>query len=701
MFDFIRARSQSLGAAVLATALLLPGAGFAQGDATSPPASPAFAPPAGDAYTDLSLSDLLGLKLSVASIQGKTRFETPSTVSVIDRETIERFNFQTLMEALETVAGMDIQRTSSRLDMPTSRGILQAHYPNKVLLMIDGIPAWMPVTGELTLGRIDIALVDHIEILRGPASVLYGTNAYSGAINVVLRKPKDADGTSGMVGAGLGTYYALRSNGIVAMREGKLSVTAGGGYSSEEGSLQEHLDSAGQYGHYRDFRNPESMFMNVEYANHRVLLNAYRERQTKLGNDPTYAAGWGDPQTLWGTLVDYGYRANVTDKVLLRADAHYDWNGKTFSREKGMNVRSDVKGWRAGGNAALNAKLMPWFSLEGGVDFDYRVSAMYRNYRAIEAQTISDCNLLDKRAYEYAGFAQGEFTWGPLSALAGTRLTKNEFYGANLSSRGTVVYAINKTNSLKLIAGQSFRAPSLFEVNFLNTPGRTTSGNPDVKPETSTSFELAYLTAVGNLFGQALVYYATYDNLLYRQPYTKDEPVTLADGDLSTKNVVRYENGKAFHALGAELELNYRGKHFDAFSSYTLILGDSGDRMDANKDHYNFKYIPKHKYSGGVGLNYAGFFVSGVVNVRSTVNGPSVLTNGAWVQSGKIDSELAVDANVGYRTAIRGKKMRHVVSVKNLTNASLEGPEYVDLAMKSIPGWRESRRISYTFTLDF
>ena len=59
---------------------------------------------------------------------------------------------------------------------------------NGALILIDGAPTWMAVTGEGTLDRIDISHLERIEVLRGPASVVYGSNAYSGAINLVLRQ---------------------------------------------------------------------------------------------------------------------------------------------------------------------------------------------------------------------------------------------------------------------------------------------------------------------------------------------------------------------------------------------------------------------------------------------------------------------------------------------------------------------------------
>ncbi|TPW14461.1 MAG: iron complex outermembrane recepter protein, partial [bacterium] len=140
----------------------------------------------------LPLEDLLKVPVEVASVTAETVFKTPSTVSVIDREMIRRYQFHSIAEAVETVAGFSVGRTYLKRNLPTSRGILQDHYANKVLVMINGIPAWHAVTGEGSLDRIGIEEVQRIEVLKGPASVLYGTNAYSGAVNLVLRDGKQS-----------------------------------------------------------------------------------------------------------------------------------------------------------------------------------------------------------------------------------------------------------------------------------------------------------------------------------------------------------------------------------------------------------------------------------------------------------------------------------------------------------------------------
>ncbi len=124
-----------------------------------------------------ALLELLNTPIAVASSKGDNLFTAPSTVSFMDRDFLMRYGVQTLAEAVDLAAGMSVSRGPLRIDQPTSRGVLQDTYANRVLLLINGVSTWNALSGDMTLARIPIQDVERIEILKGPASVLYGSNA--------------------------------------------------------------------------------------------------------------------------------------------------------------------------------------------------------------------------------------------------------------------------------------------------------------------------------------------------------------------------------------------------------------------------------------------------------------------------------------------------------------------------------------------
>src|SRR5512133_1886641 len=216
-----------------------------------------------------------------------------------------------------------------------------------------------------------------------------------------------------------------------------------------------------------------------------------------------------------------------------------------------------------------------------------------------------------RHVHESSLFAQAAYSPGRLRLLGGTRYTNNEIFGSNLSSRGSAIFTVNPANSVKAIVGQSYRAPSLFEFYF-QTPTNTTYGNLELEPETSTSYELAYLTRHGNFFAQVLGYHAVYDDKIFR---TRRFPNSATD-----KSTI-YVNGASFDASGLEVEARYElPSSANLFLNYYYVNGSSGDRVAA-EDHYNFKYIPKNTAALGLAKNIDRWLVSAVVNYTGATRG--------------------------------------------------------------------------------
>jgi outer membrane receptor protein involved in Fe transport len=675
-----------VGTSVPALVLVL-GIGLGPGVAhASPPRCPVAKPPPPTDLSDLSIEELLDVKTTVATTRETSVFATPSTVAVIDRETIERYNFRTVSEALQILAGFASWKTTSWSSLPTSRWILQAHYPDKILVMIDGVATWTPVLGEARVDRINIDDVERIEVLRGPGSVLYGSNAYTGAINIVLRCQSQPDTLSGTAYAGAGIKQEMLAGGNMLLDDGDLKMFVGGGGHDEYGDQRTFTDAEGITGSYRDYSAWSDFVLSASYHGHSFLFSAYKSERTKLGKDPTFADGWGDPELSHGYLASYGYAFAPSDRLELRTGTTFDWSQRMFSREAGYDLRTSVIGWRGAAFVKAILSLPGDVTVEVGSDADYRRSQEYWIYQETTQESISQSNLRHRHLYEASAYAQVGGSLGDLGLLAGTRFTHDQVFGNNLSSRLSGVYRFDPGNSLKLIVGQSFRAPTLFELYFLDDK-RTTSGEPGLRPETSSSFELAYLTAFHGLFAQALVYHALYDHNIHREPQPIGTP--LADGQPSMiEGASKYVNAPRFQATGVEVELTFRGGPFASFASYGYVLGSGGD--------FNFRYVPAHKAVLGLALSWRGLFGSLVGVYLSPMEGPVADVSGRQ----DIPGQTRVDANLGYTHYVHGKRVRHVISAKNLTSAHTVVPEYVDLVLRAIP-YDPLLRLSYLLTVDF
>jgi len=528
---------------------------------------------------------------------------------------------------------------------------------------------------------------------------LRGTNAYSGAINLVLKDSGNQDGSSSNITLGVGEHKGKRLGINHRYKKDEFELFFALNIFDEDGELEQLTDSDGIEGSFYDFRNNTNSTLKLTYNQHALLLNYYEEQQSKLGVDPLYAKALGRPQTLSGYLLNYNLSSSINEQFNLESGVSYDFNEREFPK-RGIDDPLDkdlvsiVKGYRFSAYSKGIYEYSEQISFDFGVDYDKRVNLEYISVNPTSGDPAVGANLEDREIDEYSLFTQAEYRRSKFTYLLGSRYTHNQFYDDNVSSRGTILYEINQRNSLKFIAGQSYRAPSSFEV-FFQSASNSLSGNANLEPEKSTSIEIAYLTQFNELFVQTVIYHAEYENKIYRQRvFTLDQPnLELADGTLLSEtgrsSTLYYQNGNTFSTQGLELEVKYRFKHGNLFSNYSYTEGNNND--DLGDDHYNFKYPPKSKLISGVSYSRSGYFTSAILTYYSSMQAvtETIAAQSKW------------DLNFGYRQQYNKHKIRHVFSVKNLFDDEISGPDYVDReeTFQTIR-WGQSRHISYTFSMD-
>jgi outer membrane receptor protein involved in Fe transport len=636
--------------------------------------------PGDDDFASLSLEDLMQISISVASLKEASILDSPSMVTVIDRDMIEEYNLQSVAEAVNLVAGMGVLRTYLKRDLPTARGVLQDHYANKVLVLIDGVPTWHAVTGEGAMARVDIHDVERIEVLKGPASVLYGTNAYSGAINIVLRS---AESTRPGLQMGVAENMGFRAGGHYVAENESGRVFLSGNAVDDNSQDITFVDESGTSGLVEEYIRSRNFTGQVTAGHHSFMVNAYRVDESYLGVTPSFAAGAGKPHILEGVLGNYTFAVPVGQKTKIDTGLVYDWNSRDLSRSADDVVRASIIGDRVLVFGKAVADLSERFNLEGGVDLERRTSSEYRNYNTRTDETLADNNMKGREVDEYSGFVQLGYTVPRFRVVVGARYTDNELFGNDLSTRATLVFKAGSKSSVKLNAGQSYRVPSLFELYF-QTPTNTVWGNTALEPEKNDTIELAYLGSFGNLFIETLVYHAEYKDRIFR---TRRYPNFIGDpNDTSTI----YVNGDDFSADGVELSLRYQqAEGVNAFLNYTYTDGDDGDLIEGT-DHYNFKYIPEHAVAGGIALKVKRFLVSGVATYQSEVGAPLE----------DIGGQTTFDLTLGFRHRTGAVLLRHYLSCKNIADDEVLIPEYVRLQINDVPSGY-GRRISYNLQLEF
>lgn len=150
-------------------------------------------------FLDLSLEELMNIKVVTASKRLEGQESAPAVMQVISRTDIRRYGARNLVDVLDRATNLQV--VGSNLypqNRVAIRGVMQTHIDNKILFLINGRPLRDALQGgknmDLYMG-LPVSAIERIEIIRGPGSVIYGTNAFSGVINVVTFKGKTENET--------------------------------------------------------------------------------------------------------------------------------------------------------------------------------------------------------------------------------------------------------------------------------------------------------------------------------------------------------------------------------------------------------------------------------------------------------------------------------------------------------------------------
>jgi iron complex outermembrane receptor protein len=454
--------------------------------------------------TSLSLEALMEIEVPV--VFGASKFEqkataAPSSITVINSEEIKRYGYRTLADILQSVQGFYVSydRNYSSLG---SRGVNLSDSNNRILLLVNGHRLNNNLSDSAAIGTdfiLDVDLIDHVEIIRGPSAVLYGNNAFFGVINVITRQGKQLNGAevSGEYASydtykTRVTYGKLFTNGVQLLLSGAYYDSAG----PDRLFYKEFNTPAQNNGvaHNMDGDSSGSFFGSLGYADF-TLEGAFISREKK---NPTaqFGSTFNDPRLQ--TTDDRGYTSlkyahSFPEIVDVTAQVYYDRSDfeigyptaigpevTFFSKEK------DAGEWW-GAEVQFNKRLWERHIITLGAE--YRDD--FRQHREVfdpaSGKVFSDASL-DRLSYGV--YLQGDFMLRTnLHFNGGVRYDQYGNFNPAFNPRLALIYNPWKTATLKAIYGTAFRAPNFLE---LSDPRFQ-----DIKPEEITSYELVYEQEIG------------------------------------------------------------------------------------------------------------------------------------------------------------------------------------------------------------
>jgi iron complex outermembrane receptor protein len=607
--------------------------------------------------------------------------EVPASVTVITAKDIATQQPQHAADLLRNVEGIDVAGSGSPATLPriTLRGVGGSFAGQTSQMLIDGMPIASPVAGiHLGLHALDLQDLEQVEVVRGPSSALYGPSAVGGVVNFVPKRWRGAPGAQVSIGAGShdarlvsaavgGAWDAVdfrlsasdyRTDGHVAQpdadpwgsrdlasRDGKskkFSLT-GGVRPADNQEITFAVRNAdtgsawlGGHPNYRFDDNVESYDLGYRYeaGDWGAFKARYRKMRQKtriLFDDEYYN---GNPGSLILAAVDD--RVEDSEHLDLQADlrlsrANVLTLGYTYGIGEYTSRWEDVI-WGGSGESVSKSKMSGLFAQD--------------EHRFTDALTVLVGGRWDR--YEFAGDTSNGVPTG--------RDSKDSVFNPRLGAR----YRLSEATSLYATAGTAY-VPAL---NFLKfRSGGIWLDNPNLKPETSTSYELGVNHRLGAWVARAALFHTDYED-------------KIASIQVSTVPLRRqFQNIGKVAIDGLELAIEGTAGDWRPYANYAytnstikenpsdpLTVGKQLQRVSPHKLNLGAVYAPSDRFYVRVSGRYVDAYY---FNDRNTADA-------------RKPSHFVADAKIGWRLPAGGMVRNAEISlaVNNLFDERYREQQY-------------------------
>jgi outer membrane receptor for ferrienterochelin and colicins len=517
-------------------------------------------------YLLLSLEELGNINTSIATGNSTSLDQAPAAATVITAKQIQALGASTIDDVLETVPGLHIALSGAfRLDTIYSIRGIHTTLNSQVLLLINGYPTQYSVSGgRPPLLRQSVNNVSRIEVLRGPGSAIYGSDAFSGVINIITKSAREIDGTE--VGSKIGSFGFREAWLQSGHQFKKWDVNFSLNHQQTNGDSDRTIDSDFQTSFDKLIGTSASLApgalatgyeitdASIGLVNEHWAMNARTWQSNNTGNGAGGAQSL-DPESkddlsLYTTDISFETSAwfEAWDNSVKLNYAYFktDPNFTLFPKGSSLGIGADgnlslmpvgiitfIDGFISNPSTITEDAQIESVNVYNGIKAHRLRVTFGRRYQSIETTEaknfgpgvitspnttfVIDGNLTDvsntdnvflentSRTINFFSL-QDEWQIGAnLDLISGVRYDNYSNFGDTINPRVALVWRASDALTTKLLYGSAFRAPSFGELGLQNTPGVV--GNKNLAPETIDSYELGlnfrprhYLQTTFNLF---------------------------------------------------------------------------------------------------------------------------------------------------------------------------------------------------------
>jgi iron complex outermembrane receptor protein len=543
------------------------------------------------AESDPFLKDTVALKEVVVVSTAKTevnRNQIPFTVSVVDKETLDASTETGVLSILsEQVPGLFVtQKGVTGFGVSSgSAGTVNIHGVgggNKVLMLFDGQPMWAGLFGHNVADAYVASDAEKVEVIRGPGSLLYGSNALGGVINVITRKA-DENGIHGRARIMYGSYNTQKYLGSAGYKKDKLNIYVSVNHDRTDGQ-----------------RDNSDFYITNAYAK---IDYAFSQIWDASADAIVADFKTVNPGAITQPMFDNWAKALRTTYSVALNNHYGNMNG---------SIQAFYNNGKHKINDGYNANSTPRKYLFHSDDFNAGI-ALFESFRLIEGNLLTvglDAKqwgghawndsingrigeIIDKKVNEFAGYAVVQQTlFAQLTLNAGMRLENNEGYGNEWIPQAGIAYNPTKQSTFKLSASKGFRSPNIREL-YMYMPA-----NPDLKPERMNNYDFSWLQSLldRRLHLELTLFFAQGENMI---------TTTMIDGKPFNVNTGKFIN------KGFDFGLTYNIlPNLKLSGNYSFL--DSDIKITASPKHKAFVSLgwnqgkwtitPNYQYVGGLYL---------------------------------------------------------------------------------------------------